>query len=249
MPILVRPVREQLEHDRIIRLLQAKYRRKHEVAINVGAEQTTAVPSGTGTVCPDLVLYSQERGRRLQGTVEVETSESVNTLEAMAQWGPFSRLKVPFHLYVPPSTIDTVRRLCSDHAIAVAELWTYHAVGDDMRFTMVHRSPGAAAATTESGAGASRGTSAAAPKGRAAGSGKPAPAREAKRPTAVKAAKVSKPAKASKAATPVKATKTTRPAAGKPSVKAARTAKPAKVAKAAKTSRSGKATSARGARR
>jgi hypothetical protein len=39
-PILVRPVREQLEHDRIIRLLQAKYKRKFDVAINPGTEQT-----------------------------------------------------------------------------------------------------------------------------------------------------------------------------------------------------------------
>jgi len=28
-PILVRPVREQLEHDRIIRQLQTKFKRKH----------------------------------------------------------------------------------------------------------------------------------------------------------------------------------------------------------------------------
>ena len=39
-PILVRPVREQLEHDRVIRLLQAKLKRKHDVAINIGDEQT-----------------------------------------------------------------------------------------------------------------------------------------------------------------------------------------------------------------
>ena len=32
----MRPVREQLEHDRVIRLLQAKYKRKFEVAINPG---------------------------------------------------------------------------------------------------------------------------------------------------------------------------------------------------------------------
>ena len=32
-PILVRPVREQLEHDRVIRLLQVKLKRKHDVVI------------------------------------------------------------------------------------------------------------------------------------------------------------------------------------------------------------------------
>ena len=41
-PILVRPVREQLEHDRVIRLLQAKNRRRYEAGINPGAEQNVA---------------------------------------------------------------------------------------------------------------------------------------------------------------------------------------------------------------
>ncbi len=55
-PILVRPVREQLEHDRIIRLLQAKNRRRYEVGINPGAEQNAAVGSGPSALYPDLVL-------------------------------------------------------------------------------------------------------------------------------------------------------------------------------------------------
>ena len=62
-PILVRPVREQLEHDRVVRLLQAKYKRKFDVAINPGNEQTAPVGSGTTAWYPDLVL--QERGRKL----------------------------------------------------------------------------------------------------------------------------------------------------------------------------------------
>ena len=68
-PILVRPVREQLEHDRVIRLLQAKYKRKFEVAINPGHEQTMPVGNGPSPWFPDLVLQSQERGRKLQGVV------------------------------------------------------------------------------------------------------------------------------------------------------------------------------------
>ncbi len=108
-PILVRPVREQFEHDRVIRVLQGRYRRKFEVVINPGAEQNASVDVGSIAMFPDLVLFSQERGRKLQGTVEVETTESVNTLEAMAQWAPFSRLRAPFYLYVPPNSIDAVR--------------------------------------------------------------------------------------------------------------------------------------------
>ena len=67
-PILVRPVREQLEHDRVIRLLQAKYKRKFDVAINPGGEQTAPVGNGPTPWYPDLVL--QERGRKLEGHLD-----------------------------------------------------------------------------------------------------------------------------------------------------------------------------------
>lgn len=137
-PILVRPVREQLEHDRIIRLLQAKYKRKFDVAINPGNEQSAPV-GGPPPWYPDLVLQN-ERGRKLLGVVEVETAESVNHLEAMSQWAAFSRLRTPFHLYVPQSMIDVARRLCEDMHIPVAEIWAYTIIGDQPRFTLVHRS-------------------------------------------------------------------------------------------------------------
>jgi hypothetical protein len=139
-PILVRPVREQLEHDRIIRLLQAKCRRRYDTGINPGAEQNAPVGSGPSAVYPDLVLLSQERGRRLQGVVEVETGESVNHLEALAEWAHFARLRTAFHLYVPSGMVDVARRLCEDNQIHVSEIWSYHTVGDDVRFTLVHRS-------------------------------------------------------------------------------------------------------------
>jgi hypothetical protein len=139
-PILVRPVREQLEHDRVIRLLQAKYKRKFEVAINPGHEQTVPVLVGTSPWYPDLVLQSTDRAHKLLGTVEVETAESVTNLEAMSQWATFSKLRAPFHLYVPASNIDTAKRLCADLQIAAAEIWAYNALGDQMRFTLVHRS-------------------------------------------------------------------------------------------------------------
>jgi hypothetical protein len=150
-PILVRPVREQFEHDRVIRVLQARYKRKYEVAINPGPEQNASVSVGELAMYPDLVLFSPERGRKIQAVVEVETTESINTLEALAEWGPFSRLRTAFFLYVPASTIDTVRRLCTEHTISPTEIWTYHAAMDQVRFTMVQRAPEAARADTRAG--------------------------------------------------------------------------------------------------
>ena len=139
-PILVRPVREQLEHDRLIRLLQVKLRRRYDAGINPGAEQNVPVGSGPGALYPDLVLWSLEKGHRLQGVVEVETGESVNHLEALAQWTHLSKLRAAFHLYVPAAMVEVARRLCDDNHVVANEVWSYHTIGDQVRFTLVHRS-------------------------------------------------------------------------------------------------------------
>ncbi len=160
-PILVRPVREQLEHDRVVRLLQARYKRKFEVAINPGNEHAAPVGPGSSPWYPDLVLQAPDRGRRLVGVVEVETAESVNNLEAMSQWAAFSRLRAALHLYVPIGSIDTARRLCNDLHVSVAELWTYQMIGDQMRFNIVQRSGSADAKRASSDGPAARGHAAA----------------------------------------------------------------------------------------
>ena len=189
-PILVRPVREQLEHDRLIRLLHAKFRRKYEAGMNPGNEQNTPVGTGTSALFPDLVLMTPDRGHRLQTVVEVETGESVNHLEALAQWAHFARLRAAFHLYVPANMVDVARRLCEDNHIHVAEIWSYHLIGDEPRFTLVHRSR----------------------------EQQPAPARPKPAPVAATPAK--KPAARPKAAKPVKpaakARKAAKPAKAKP---------------------------------
>ena len=148
-PILVRPVREQLEHDRVIRLLQAKYKRKFEVGINPGNEQTSPVGTGPAAWFPDVVLYAADRTRKLAGVVEVETTESVNNLEAMSQWAAFARFGVPFHLYLPTGSVDSARRFCADLGVQVAEIWAYQSVGEQVRFALVHRSAQAAEAAAK----------------------------------------------------------------------------------------------------
>jgi hypothetical protein len=177
-PILVRPVREQLEHDRVIRLLQAKYKRKFDVAINPGNQQTAPVGPVTSPWYPDLVLQAGQRTKKLAGVVEVETVESINHLEAMSQWTAFARMRVPFHLYVPASGVDAAKRLCASFSISTAELWSYHAIGEQIRFTLVLRStqPGVRSSTTA--APRSRRTKAAAPrKTKRAAAASPAKAR------------------------------------------------------------------------
>ena len=243
-PILVRPVREQFEHDRVIRVLQAKYKRKYEVVINPGSEQNAAVGVGDLPMYPDLVLFSQERSRKIQGTVEVETTESINTLEAMAEWGPFSKLRTPFFLYVPANSIDTVRRLCSEHGVDPAEIWTYHTALDQLRFTMVHRSPDAPKGTISEHKPKPSPLASARPN---ADGDSDAPLTETSRPVVAKAAAAKaaslKPAAVkaapAKPATPKPATAkpaTAKPAAAKaaPAGATKAKAKPSKPAKATK---------------
>ena len=202
-PILVRPVREQLEHDRVIRLLQVRLKRRADVAINIGEQQTIPVRIGQVQIFPDLVLTSPDKGRKLLGTVEVETAESVNHLEAMAQWAHLGRARAPFHLYVPAGSVDMARRLASENQVNVAEIWSYHTLGDQTRFTMVHRAAQApeprkpaadARPTSERSAGSPRAAApskAPAPKSRPA-KGKAADRKGAKAQRGQKTAKTQK---------------------------------------------------------
>jgi hypothetical protein len=103
------------------------------------------------------------RGRRPQVVVEVETAESVNSLEALAQWARLAQERAAFHLYVPSGSVDAARRFCEDNSIAVDEIWTFHSIGEQMRFTMVYRAP-APAARREPASRAARPRPAARPK-------------------------------------------------------------------------------------
>ncbi|OFW47891.1 MAG: hypothetical protein A3J29_03490 [Acidobacteria bacterium RIFCSPLOWO2_12_FULL_67_14b] len=210
MPILTRPVREQLEHDRVIRLLPARYKRKTEVVINPGSEQNQSVTVGELAVFPDVLIFA-EGGRKLLAMVEVETGESVNQLEALAEWNVFSKLRVPLHLYVPPSSVDAARRLCAEHQIPVAEVWTFHTNFDQVRFTLIHREPDSALPKPK-----------AQPK--PAAKAKPAAKPKMSKPAAKAKSKASKPAAKAKPAAKKAAKK---PAAKKP-------AKPAKKSGAKK---------------
>ena len=139
-PILLRPIREQIEHDRVVRQLYARWRRRYAVAINPGQEEETSVRARGQILYPDVILNSTEGARRLHAVVEVETTESVNYLEAMSQWAPLARARGGFYLYVPAGLSDVALRLCDVNNIAVSEIWTYYAIGKQVRFSMSYRS-------------------------------------------------------------------------------------------------------------
>jgi hypothetical protein len=204
-PILVRPVREQLEHDRIIRLLHGKFRRKYEAGMNPGVEQNMPVGAAPTALYPDLVLLSPDRGHRLQVIVEIETGESVNHLEALAQWAHYGRIRAAFHLYVPAGMVDVARRLTEDNQIHVAEIWSYHVVGDEPRFTLVHRNR--EALPTQPRAKAAAKPAVAKPAVAKPAAARPEPGRAAKPAAKVKAAAKPKPKAKPKSSKPKKAKK------------------------------------------
>ena len=109
-PILVRPVREQLEHDRLIRLLHAKFtsqvRRRDEPGQR--AERAGGRWS-VGALSRSRPHVAGSRSSPADAWSEIETGESVNHLEALAQWAHFARLRAAFHLYVPANMVDVAR--------------------------------------------------------------------------------------------------------------------------------------------
>jgi hypothetical protein len=141
-PIYIRPAREQAEHDRLTLFLEAQHGKKLDVLINKGDTRDYALKVGTGTYFPDLIL--QESGK-LVGVIEIETGESTNNLEALAQWVHFGRAKVPFHLYVPVTMIDAARRFCEQNQVTVSEIWTYRTLMDGFDLVRVFHDPQAVA--------------------------------------------------------------------------------------------------------
>lgn len=223
MAILIRPVREQLEHDRVIRALQAKNRRKFEVTINLGEEHTAPIKLGPQTFYPDLVYTSTQAPKKVQGVVEVETGESVNVLEAKAQWANFGRVRAAFHLYVPVGSVDAARRLCEENQVALSELWSYVTAGEEVRFALVHR----AAVPAAKGDGKAHAAAAASKAAKAAA--KPSKPKAAR----AKAAKPARKPAPRKKAAPSKVKKATAKPTGKPAARkpASKTAKSARSQK------------------
>jgi hypothetical protein len=141
-PIYVRPAKEQIEHDRLIQFLEAQNKATFEVLINKGESRDYALKIGAGTYFPDLILQD---GKSLAGVIEIETGESTNNLEALAQWVHFGKAKVPFSLYVPVLMYDAARRFCELNHVTVTEIWTYRPTWEGFELLRVFHDPDAVA--------------------------------------------------------------------------------------------------------
>jgi hypothetical protein len=124
-PIYIRPAREQAEHDRLIAFLEGQHKSTFDVLTNRGDARDYALKVGAGTYFPDLILMEDKKPAAV---IEIETGESTNNLEALAQWVHFGKAKVPFHLYVPEMMFDAARRFCIQNSVTVTEIWTYRSI-------------------------------------------------------------------------------------------------------------------------
>ena len=112
------------------------------------AERTFLLPDlGEGLEDATVAAWLVREGETVvlnQPLVEVETGESVNNLEAMAQWVHFSKARAPFHLYVPVAAFDVARRLCEANGVRAAEIWTYRALLEGFDLVRSFHDPSAA---------------------------------------------------------------------------------------------------------
>ena len=140
-PILVRPVREQLEHDRVIRLLQVKLKRKHEVIANIGEDQSTSVKIGQLQIYPgpradDRGPRPQADGHRRSGNVGVGQPPGGAVPVGAPRPGAGSLLSI-----CAAGSVDIARRLATENHVHVSEIWSFHTIGDQTHFRLVHRTP------------------------------------------------------------------------------------------------------------
>ena len=140
-PILVRPVREQLEHDRVIRLSageeSAPVRRRESTP---AAEQNAAGREAARRSCIPIWCCNRRNAAPPSGRRRGRDGRIGQPSRGARAMGAFRKLRVPFHLYVPAGMVDVARRLCEDSQIRVSEIWSFHSVGDQVRFTLVDRS-------------------------------------------------------------------------------------------------------------
>ena len=147
-PIYIRPAREQAEHDRLIAFLEGQHKSTYDVLTNRGDARDYALKVGGGTYFPDLILMEDKKPAAV---IEIETGESTNNLEALAQWVHFGKAKVPFFLYVPEMMFDAARRFCIQNSVTVTEIWTYRSIFEGFDVVQAFTDP---QAVSRSGKGA-----------------------------------------------------------------------------------------------
>lgn len=109
-------------HDRVIREIgEHLNQEKFDVYTNPNQEKN----AGIGDNYPDVIL-TEKGTRTVKFFMEVETVESVSSVEAMAQWTKYyNEINATFYLVVPVTVINKAKELCQK-ANVNARFTTYY---------------------------------------------------------------------------------------------------------------------------
>ena len=94
-----------------------------ETHVNVPVLKMPVQGPGGELLGPDLVVTNADGG--LEMVAAIETVHTVNEMSARQRWLKFSRLGVPFYLYVPAGHATEAQRLLKRHKIKGAKLRTW----------------------------------------------------------------------------------------------------------------------------
>lgn len=109
-------------HDRVIQVaIDQLDKTNHEVYINPGSQKNVKI----GNNYPDIVMVKKGT-KTVDFIIEVETSDSINIVEATNQWKKYAtEIKASFYLLVPINQKNLAINLCKQVGIS-ARFGTYH---------------------------------------------------------------------------------------------------------------------------
>ena len=104
----------QTLHDRVIQVAATNLQRtgNYTVYTNPGTQHKTRI----GNLYPDIIL-TPPNNNNVEFVIEVETSESVNAIEALNQWRAYSNLGGTFYLLVPVESRILAGNICLQYGI------------------------------------------------------------------------------------------------------------------------------------
>lgn len=103
-------------HDNVINSAQRFLNNTdYDIYTNPGQEKN----AGIGNLYPDIIL-TDKGGKTIRFFIEVETSDSINLIEATNQWKKYAnRIRASFYLLVPVKDKQKANRLCKQVGISV----------------------------------------------------------------------------------------------------------------------------------
>lgn len=120
---------ENIHDSVVLQIVPRLNTEKYDVYTNPGQEKN----AGIGDNYPDVVL-TEKGDTTVRFIMEVETEDSVNTIEALNQWKKYVKeINATFYLVVPISMLTRAKNLCQQNGIN-ARFTTYTIQNNTINF-------------------------------------------------------------------------------------------------------------------